>query len=446
MSARRDLIDGMPPKTTRALLLFGLLAMTPYTIPGLDGLRFAEPAVDEPSVTAAVTETSVETPERPSRPGAIEDPSGRALGAVFGALDDAERSDRIVRVCHYGDSPITNDDITSTVRRRLQERFGDAGHGFVLVDRPWGWYRHDGVEIGPSGGWESQPIGPGRDERRFGLGGVVFVARGARATATISTADGGNTVSAFEVAYLSQAGGGSFDVEVDGATVGRVSTAGEQAQSGFSRFDVPDGPHRLALRTVGDGEVRLFGVTLERGDHGVVYDSLGVNGAYVGLLARAVDPAHWSEQLRHRAPDLVVLAYGTNESQYDTLPMDQYEREMTEAIRRVREAVPEASILVVAPMDRAMRGPGGALVTRPMIPKLVAVQRRIAAETGCAFFDTYTAMGGNGTAARWTETRPRLMGGDYTHPTAQGAEIVGTLLYDAIAASYDDWHSRQIQK
>src|SRR5438046_6076460 len=95
--------------------------------------------------------------------------------------------------------------------------------------------------------------------------------------------------------------------------------------------------------------------------------------------------------------------------------------------------------MLVSPMDRGTRGPGGTIITRPMIPKLVAYQRRIAAETGCAFFDTYSAMGGEGTAARWVAARPRLMGGDYTHPTAEGAERVGTLLYDAIARAFDEW-------
>jgi hypothetical protein len=29
------------------------------------------------------------------------------------------------------------------------------------------------------------------------------------------------------------------------------------------------------------------------------------------------------------------------------------------------------------------------------------------------------------------------MGGDYLHPTAEGAEIVGTLLYDALMRAYE---------
>jgi hypothetical protein len=95
-------------------------------------------------------------------------------------------------------------------------------------------------------------------------------------------------------------------------------------------------------------------------------------------------------------------------------------------------------------MDRGMRGPGGTIITRPMIPKLIEYQRRIAAETGCAFFDTYTAMGGDGTVAQWYEQRPRLMGGDFTHPTAQGAEIVGSIINSAFMEAYAQFKTVQL--
>src|SRR4029453_5710613 len=120
------------------------------------------------------------------------------------------------------------------------------------------------------------------------------------------------------------------------------------------------------------------------------------NGAFIGLLAHYLDEQHWAEQLRHRRPDLVIIGYGANESQFERLPMDQYEKDTREAIRRIRSALPDVSILFVGPMDRGERGAGGKVVTRPMIKKLIASQRRIAAENECAFFDTFTAMGGEG--------------------------------------------------
>src|SRR5262249_13532406 len=162
-------------------------------------------------------------------------------------------------------------------------------------------YRHEGVDLDASRGWESRPIGPSAGDRLFGLGGVSFATRLPGATAKVATS-GAAEVSGFDVYYLAQPGGGSFDVEVDGEPRGRVSTAAESVRSGFEEVDVPLGPHSLLVRAAGDGEVRLFGVTLEAGERGVEYDSLGVNGAYVGLLANAMDADHWAEQLRHRAP------------------------------------------------------------------------------------------------------------------------------------------------
>ncbi len=185
--------------------------------------------------------------------------------------------------------------------------------------------------------------------------------------------------------------------------------------------------------------MKLFGVVLESGAHGVQYDSLGVNGAFVGLLHRYQDEATWAEQLRRRNPDLVILAYGANESEYENWPMDQYEKDTKEVVRRIRAALPKASILFVGPMDRGKRGAGAAIVTRPTIPKLIAAQRHIAAETGCAFFDTFTAMGGEGTVARWYEAKPKLMASDFTHPTWQGSEIVGTLIHDALLRAYENY-------
>jgi hypothetical protein len=54
-------------------------------------------------------------------------------------------------------------------------------------------------------------------------------------------------------------------------------------------------------------------------------------------------------------------------------------------------------------------------------------------------------MGGEGTVGRWFAARPRLMGGDYTHPTAQGSEIVGSLIYDAITKSYEEYKNRRTE-
>ena len=51
-------------------------------------------------------------------------------------------------------------------------------------------------------------------------------------------------------------------------------------------------------------------------------------------------------------------------------------------------------------------------------------------------------MGGDGTMARWHEGRHHLVGGDLTHPTADGAITVGVLIYRAIVEGYADYRGR----
>jgi lysophospholipase L1-like esterase len=185
-------------------------------------------------------------------------------------------------------------------------------------------------------------------------------------------------------------------------------------------------------------------VVLEREAPGIVYDSIGINGAYIRLLTTTLNAEHWAAQLNARKPNLVILNYGTNESEYPKAINEQYVADLKTTIVNVRKALPKAAILLMAPMDRAERSSEGELVTRAIIPKIVEIQREVAEEMGVAFFDTYQAMGGEGTMARWYQARPKLCTGDLTHPTAQGQEIVGRLLTDALMAGYQEYEKKLV--
>ena len=362
------------------------------------------------------------------------------------ARTDAKEPGAITRITHYGDSPITNDGISAPARRLLQERFGDAGHGFILVDRPWAWYGHQAITFTSGGGWTSDSLmNPGVNDGALGLGGVTFRASGAGKYARFAPASDGNTGKSFsrmDVYFLRQPNGGQFSTAVNGTNEETISTRGDTSESGFYEIKASQkGANTFEIKTI-SGSVRLFGAVLENDGPGVVYDSLGVNGAYAGLLATVMNEQHWASQLQHRQPDLVIINYGTNESQYASdNQMVRYDRDLREVIRRVRTALPSVSILVVSPMDRGTHS-GGKIVTLPAIPKIVELQRRVALESNCAFLNLFAAMGGEGTMAKWHEGKNHLVGGDLTHPTADGAEKVGALIFQAIMDGYTRYQVR----
>ncbi len=132
----------------------------------------------------------------------------------------------------------------------------------------------------------------------------------------------------------------------------------------------------------------------------------------------------------------MVLNYGTNESIFPTYVQKQYPDELRQVIARIRQALPHASLLLMGPMDRGVMDGAGQIVTPESLETLIAVQKKVAAETGCAFFNTFDAMGGAGTMGRWYHAQPRLVSGDFMHPLPAGAAKVGALFEEALVQSY----------
>jgi len=445
----------LPAKTTLTILAFGAIMGLTDVVPVLHDYKVMDwrtiPAVLDfvdrrPSVDPETEERQRLRPEtNPYKQTRypILDPQ-HTLDSFYQALlqTEGKKQGGVVRILHYGDSPTTADLITSDTRTLLQKQFGDAGHGFCLVAKPWAWYAHKGVDLEGSG-WEIDPANQSTvRDGLYGLGGVSFRG-GAGATAQIRLRDKGHRW--IEVAYLRQPGGGQLRAEADGKDLGVVNTDGKSRGSGFAEFRIPAQTRAIALQVM-NGTVRLFGVLLSKDAPGVMYDSLGVNGAYVSVLAKLMNEGHWREQLRHYRPNLVIVNYGTNESVYPNFVDYASEKETLEVVRRIRRAVPEAAVLVMSPMDRGQRMTDGEISTVPTIPRLVSMQERAARESGCAFFNTFEAMGGIGTMGRWYGAEPRLVGADFIHPMPAGAKIVGGLLYQALIDGYNKYKLRLLQK
>ena len=374
---------------------------------------------------------------------AVEDPTGHALDVFYAHLAKTLKKEpgAITRVLHYGDSLITSDFISGTMRRKMQARFGDAGHGFILIANGWEWYFHNDVLHSASDGWIANRItGPLVGDGIYGLGGVSFKA-GAGSSATFATKDPaksefGTKVSRFDIYYLEHPAGGDVALYVRGKPPEKLSTRGPKKISRVQSVEVPDGAGELTIRAAGDA--RLFGVALERDVPGVVYDALGANGARVRLL-EYINADHWAEQMALRKPALIILQYGTNETAWGF--DDSYEQTLSSVVEKVKAAAPEASILIASPLDRAERGKGGALETMPVIQKLVETQRKVASDQKVAFWNTFQAMGGKGSMGRWVKANPQLAGWDLMHPTPAGAEVIGDMLYKALTTGYQAYAS-----
>jgi lysophospholipase L1-like esterase len=159
-----------------------------------------------------------------------------------------------------------------------------------------------------------------------------------------------------------------------------------------------------------------------------------------------MEAGHWGQQLRAAEPQLVVINYGTNESVYGAFVTKYLETELRHLVSLVRESVPNSAILIMSPMDRGTRNDAGEIVTPETIPDIVRIQEKVARDMKVAFFNTFEAMGGAGTMARWYQRNPRLVGADYIHPMPAGAKLVGDLLYQGLEEQYQRYKLKKIQK
>lgn len=374
----------------------------------------------------------------------LELPTGHELDRFFAALARTDRGEAgaLTRAVHWGDSAIGIDGIPSAIRKRLQARFGDGGHGFHLMAPPNSSYRHRGVRLHHNEQWSlCFIIHKCRSDGHYGLGGATFRSTGgAESRFWPDAKHSSGHVSRFEVWYAAAPRGGRFKVRVDDGEWEVIDTAAETLEDRWHAIEVEDGPHKLAVRAAGGGRARIYGVTLERDGPGVVWDGLALVGAFTRRMME-FDEAHLRAQLQHRAPQLVVLTFGGNDM-IRNIGMDSYGDEYRAVIQRLRAAAPEMDCLVMSPLDHGERK-GVRIVSQAVVAPMVEAQRRAAHEEGCAFFDTFMAMGGEGSAGRWFRQSPRLVGGDLSHLTGNGQIVVGEMFYRALMESYVAYRRRE---
>jgi len=179
---------------------------------------------------------------------------------------------------------------------------------------------------------------------------------------------------------------------------------------------------------------RFEGVPIRLHAHGVV-------GATLNAMA-AREPLFDDGEA---GPDLVIIAYGTNEGFDELLDPRAYERLLRGQIERVLETSPGTAVLILGAPE-AMRGDGGGRCEgdadhRWKAPEMLSVvrdvQHRVAASMGVAFWDWRGRMGGDCSAFALTQGDAPLMRDDHVHFTGPGGDWIGSLLAADLIAAYD---------
>ncbi len=392
----------------------------------------ADLAPIESALASASAAPSVDPAAPPVDPAKRE---GHELDRFHAALRGLEKKTRSehARITWLGDSHGAADFWSGTVRAALQKRFGSGGVGFVNVGSKS--YRHDAVIMDIKGTWRLLPKGPSTTlvtgDGIFGLSGMLFggADNSPRATLTVTEAPPLASPS-WDLCYRLKSKSDEILVKLPGMK-DRTIRATASEPPGVLRHARLEGNGEPALSvTPTAGDPDLCGVVMESDPKlqpGVVLDTLGINGARLATPL-AWNEASWVSELSRRAPALVILEYGTNESGDHAIKPASYLQNLARVMARVRKASPECDCLVLAPTDRAD--------TREKTPLVRDALQAAAKAEGCAFWDTFEVMGGKGSILAWHAEKPTKAAGDGVHLNARGYRDLGDKLAASILATY----------
>ena len=186
----------------------------------------------------------------------------------------------------------------------------------------------------------------------------------------------------------------------------------------------------------------LRGMLPSSGRHGVTMTESGVNGASLPSWLRCTQ--HFEQELSLLPPDLVIFGIGINDAHIPVAEFnpEEFKGRYRELIDRIRSVSPDCCLLWITNNDCAIKHGRGKKTTYTPNKNGERVQKamlELATEYNGAVLDVYALMGGLNSAPKWVKAG--LMQRDRVHFTHDGYQLIGHILYDAIAEDYARFYS-----
>lgn len=179
---------------------------------------------------------------------------------------------------------------------------------------------------------------------------------------------------------------------------------------------------------------RTSALAVETGAPGLVYHTLGINGATT-VNFRTPEKLAALDSLR---PDLVILSFGTNESHGSRYSEKIHRMELDSMLHAVNTYCPKAEVLLTTPPGSYLRRRRRQRVINPTTPRVADAILAFANQKELPVWDLYHIAGGSRRAcANWVNNK--YMQRDRVHYTHDGYRLQGVLLAEAILKAYNGY-------
>jgi len=355
---------------------------------------------------------------------------------LFNKMSVLERTgEGQLNIVHLGDSHIQADIFSGRVRRRMQTfiRGANAGRGYVFpyrlahTNQPYGFF------IKATGKWMGTSVLRPKFPVTFGIGGMVAITADAAATLQIILKKEDFVKYEFnKVRIFYNNDSLSFQPVVDN---GLAKMVAESKEEGWVDFEMNRYTDTLLLHFEKQNDqqkrFQFWGVSLTTDDPGIVYHSMGVNGADFDAWLR--DELLFT-QLSSLKPDLLIVSLGTNDVYTKVLNQDIFNASLSQFIARVELQLPGVPVLFTTPGDH-YRYRRALNFNTELAVKFMLEQTK--EKSHMAVWDMNQIMGGQNSIVLWTKYG--LTAGDKLHYNSSGYILQADLLFNAFLESYDNY-------
>ncbi len=376
--------------------------------------------------------------------------NAESLRAFFGRLDKSGES--VVSIFHFGDSHIQADYFSGEIRKQMQQTFGNAGRGFVFPYQQVATNGPKDYSFKSRQHWEVMKLIKTKSAFYCGLAGYTFLIdptienRNLDFSFRTDSDFMNNSVRTIQLFY--ETGGQQPEITAfDAQYAGYAKLLSRKNNSGLTIdsfvFNSPAQQFEINLQGAGPETIFLDGMILSNGENGLIYHSVGVNGAKFTQFNQA---PKFMDELGILNPGLVIVSLGTNESagKYDSLEFIQTLDSLVQKIQYLG-----ATVLLTTPPNNYLPHRGYKYISRKGKRRKVRYKAYEPNENiklikdnilsycysrHIAYWDLYEVMGGDYSMKEWVKNGKAAK--DYLHFTKGGYLLQGNLFYEAFINAY----------
>lgn len=376
--------------------------------------------------------------------------STHILMHFFSLLDSLKAGkDTVLTIVHLGDSHIQAGKYSGKVMRLLQHEFGNAGRGWVApfklsrTNEPDDYFITSSVRD-----WIAGRCIQRKRKTSVGMGGIGVRSMSSSINLNVRMAPNNGAGYAFNQAILYRRYNAMPMLPTDESKQIAEASLADSVYTGvkadtFRLIRMTDTLLLHSTRRKQGTDVLLpassfnntyYGFSLTNGKPGILYHSIGVNGAmYVNYTDK-----EYLQRLSLLRPQLLIISLGTNETFGRNFSGLEFSEQVHRFLSLVKEVMPQTEILLTTPPEcykRTYVKKKRVYVRNANTEKAAAALRQIAREEGIACWDLFTATGGKNSCRKWYTQH--LMSKDRIHFTQRGYEDQGVLLYRALMNAYN---------